>query len=78
MRATPREEGSAKPNAKLAKRLTMTGTKTLHYVIPMTKGVTIASTMGIATTSQKSVGSPSTGARDTCTMKGRTDHATAR
>eukprot|EP00957_Ditylum_brightwellii_P150281 11444710-Ditylum_brightwellii.AAC.1 len=71
MRATPREEGSAKSNTKLAKRLTVTGTENPHDVIPMAKDITIASAMGIATTPWKSVGSPSTGARDACAIKGR-------
>eukprot|EP00957_Ditylum_brightwellii_P167230 12730455-Ditylum_brightwellii.AAC.1 len=34
--------------------------------------------MGIATTEQKSVGSPPTGAKDAYTMKGRTDRARTR
>ena len=33
VRATPREEGSTKPNTKLAKRPTVTGTKNLHNAI---------------------------------------------
>eukprot|EP00957_Ditylum_brightwellii_P079004 6008852-Ditylum_brightwellii.AAC.1 len=45
MRATLREDESAKPNTKLAKRLTVTGDKILHVVIQMSKDVTIASTM---------------------------------
>eukprot|EP00957_Ditylum_brightwellii_P028344 2140578-Ditylum_brightwellii.AAC.1 len=49
-----KRNGSAKPNVKLAKRLTMTGDEILHDVIPMDKDITIASTMGIATTPQKS------------------------
>eukprot|EP00957_Ditylum_brightwellii_P158017 12028416-Ditylum_brightwellii.AAC.1 len=59
IRATPREEGSAEPNAKLAKRLAMTGDKILHDSTPMAEDITIASTMGIATTPQKSAGLPS-------------------
>eukprot|EP00957_Ditylum_brightwellii_P011192 847512-Ditylum_brightwellii.AAC.1 len=54
VRATLREEGSAKPNTKLAKRLTVTRDKILHNIITVAKDVTIASTMGIATTPQKS------------------------
>eukprot|EP00957_Ditylum_brightwellii_P081247 6180417-Ditylum_brightwellii.AAC.1 len=61
------------PNAKLAKRLTMTRDKILHNVIPMAKDVTVANTMCIATTPQKSVRSSSTGTKDTRTLKGRTD-----
>eukprot|EP00957_Ditylum_brightwellii_P134382 10244921-Ditylum_brightwellii.AAC.1 len=71
IRATPREEGSTKPNAKQAKRLTITGDKILHDVILMAKDVTIASTMGIAFTQQMSAESPSTGAKEVCAMKGR-------
>eukprot|EP00957_Ditylum_brightwellii_P204680 15340390-Ditylum_brightwellii.AAC.1 len=44
----------------------------------MAKDVTIANTMGIATTPQKSIGSQLTGTKDTCIMKGRTDPMTAR
>eukprot|EP00957_Ditylum_brightwellii_P064812 4917557-Ditylum_brightwellii.AAC.1 len=40
-----REEGSAKPSTKLAKRLTVTGGEILHNVIPMAKDVTIESIM---------------------------------
>eukprot|EP00957_Ditylum_brightwellii_P154604 11766840-Ditylum_brightwellii.AAC.1 len=61
---TPRDEEITKPNAKLAKRLTMTGTKNPHNITPMSEDITIASTIGIATTPLKSVGSPSTGSRD--------------
>eukprot|EP00957_Ditylum_brightwellii_P015028 1133725-Ditylum_brightwellii.AAC.2 len=78
VKATPREEGSTKPNAKLVKRLTMTGTKNLYNVTPMSKDVTIASTMGIATTPWKSVRLPSIGAKETLTMKGSTNPETAR
>eukprot|EP00957_Ditylum_brightwellii_P142006 10819146-Ditylum_brightwellii.AAC.1 len=49
----------------------MTGNKILHDIIPMAEDITITSTMGIATTPQKSVRSPSTGAKDALTMKGR-------
>eukprot|EP00957_Ditylum_brightwellii_P181488 13824638-Ditylum_brightwellii.AAC.1 len=69
--------GSAKSNAKLAKRFTVIGTKNPHYVTPMSEDVTIASTMSIATAPQKSVGSPSTSAKDTLAMKGRADLMTA-
>eukprot|EP00957_Ditylum_brightwellii_P035557 2696059-Ditylum_brightwellii.AAC.1 len=41
-------------NTKLVKKLTMTGDKVLYDIILMTKDVTIANTMGIATTPQKS------------------------
>eukprot|EP00957_Ditylum_brightwellii_P098802 7526850-Ditylum_brightwellii.AAC.2 len=78
VRAIPREEGSTNPNVKHAKRLTVTGDEILHDVILMTKDVSIASTMGIATTPQMSVGSPSNGTKDTHDMKGKTDPATAR
>eukprot|EP00957_Ditylum_brightwellii_P035005 2653434-Ditylum_brightwellii.AAC.1 len=78
MKATLREEGSARPNAKLAKRLTVTGTKNPHNITPMSKDITIASTMGIATMSHKSVGSPSIGIKDTFAMKVSTDPVTAR
>eukprot|EP00957_Ditylum_brightwellii_P164422 12517715-Ditylum_brightwellii.AAC.2 len=37
IRATQREEGSARPHERQAKRLTMTGDKILHNVIPMAK-----------------------------------------
>eukprot|EP00957_Ditylum_brightwellii_P205719 15345090-Ditylum_brightwellii.AAC.2 len=57
VRATPREEKSAKPNAKLAKRPTTTRTENPHSVILMAKEVAISSTMGITTTPQRSVGS---------------------
>eukprot|EP00957_Ditylum_brightwellii_P186071 14166871-Ditylum_brightwellii.AAC.1 len=77
-RATLREEGNVKPNTNLAKLLTMTGDKILHDVILIAKDITIASTMGIATTLQKSVGSPSTSAKDAHIMKGRTDPAITR
>eukprot|EP00957_Ditylum_brightwellii_P107010 8165248-Ditylum_brightwellii.AAC.1 len=39
VRATPREEGSAKPNAKLTKRLTMTGDNILQDAIQVTKDI---------------------------------------
>eukprot|EP00957_Ditylum_brightwellii_P150267 11443674-Ditylum_brightwellii.AAC.1 len=45
----------------------MTGDKILHNIILMAKDITIASNMGIATTPQRSVGSLSTSAKDTCT-----------
>eukprot|EP00957_Ditylum_brightwellii_P158195 12041375-Ditylum_brightwellii.AAC.2 len=73
MKATLREKESATPHTKVAKRLTMTGTENFHYAIPLYKDITIASTMGIATTLQKSVGSPSTSTKDAHYMKGRTD-----
>eukprot|EP00957_Ditylum_brightwellii_P155888 11866978-Ditylum_brightwellii.AAC.1 len=44
----------------------------------MAEDVTIASTMSIATTPQKSVGSPPTSTKDACTMKDKTDFVTAR
>eukprot|EP00957_Ditylum_brightwellii_P060112 4564864-Ditylum_brightwellii.AAC.2 len=50
IRATPRKEGSARPNVKQAKRLTMIRDKILHNVTPMAMDITIESTMGIATT----------------------------
>eukprot|EP00957_Ditylum_brightwellii_P180834 13776733-Ditylum_brightwellii.AAC.1 len=42
VRATSRDEGSIKLNAKQEKRLTMTGDNILNNIIPMAKDVTIA------------------------------------
>eukprot|EP00957_Ditylum_brightwellii_P122427 9334983-Ditylum_brightwellii.AAC.1 len=70
--------GKCKAKCKARKRLIVTGDRILHDVIPMAKDITIASTMGIAITLQKSVGSLSTGAKDTRAIKGRTDPVTAR
>eukprot|EP00957_Ditylum_brightwellii_P138171 10532992-Ditylum_brightwellii.AAC.1 len=44
----------------------------------MSEDVTIASTTGIATTPQKSVGSPPIGTKDALIMKGRTNPMTER
>eukprot|EP00957_Ditylum_brightwellii_P051165 3878778-Ditylum_brightwellii.AAC.1 len=78
VKATPREEGSTKLNTKLTKSHTMVGTKNTCNITPMFNDVTIASTMGIATTPQKSVGSPSTSAKDTLAMKGSANPVTTR
>eukprot|EP00957_Ditylum_brightwellii_P067005 5086364-Ditylum_brightwellii.AAC.1 len=72
--ATPRDEGSSRPNAEQAKRLTMIGDKILHNVTLVAEDVTIASTMmGITTTQQMSAESPSANAKEAHAMKGRTD-----
>eukprot|EP00957_Ditylum_brightwellii_P040552 3068949-Ditylum_brightwellii.AAC.1 len=78
VKATPKEEGSARPNAKLAKRLIMTGTKNPHVITLLSKGITIASTMDITTTPRKSLGSPSINTKDTLVMKGSKNPITAR
>eukprot|EP00957_Ditylum_brightwellii_P154859 11786197-Ditylum_brightwellii.AAC.1 len=70
--------GKGKAKHKASKNLTLTGDKILHNIIPMAGDITIASTMGIVTTPQKTVGSPSISAKDTSTMKGRTDPVRAR
>eukprot|EP00957_Ditylum_brightwellii_P166139 12648785-Ditylum_brightwellii.AAC.1 len=44
----------------------------------MVKDVTIASTIGIATTQQMGAESPSTNAKEACAMEGRTDPARVR
>eukprot|EP00957_Ditylum_brightwellii_P088676 6753528-Ditylum_brightwellii.AAC.1 len=54
VKATLREDGSARPSAKQAKKFIMIGDEIPHNVIQMAKYVTIASTMGIATTQQMS------------------------
>eukprot|EP00957_Ditylum_brightwellii_P211252 15365953-Ditylum_brightwellii.AAC.1 len=78
VRATPKQRGSTRPNAKQTKRLTAKGGKLLHDVIEKVEDVNIASTMGIATTPQMSVTSPSVGSKDACTMNRRKDPARAR
>eukprot|EP00957_Ditylum_brightwellii_P093514 7121424-Ditylum_brightwellii.AAC.1 len=39
IRATPKEEEIARPNAKQAKRLTVIGDKILHNITPMSKDI---------------------------------------
>eukprot|EP00957_Ditylum_brightwellii_P179403 13666830-Ditylum_brightwellii.AAC.1 len=75
VRATLKERGSTRQNAKRMKRLTAKGGKLLHNIIKKVEDISIASTMGIATTPQISVTSPSTGANDICAMNVR-EHPT--
>eukprot|EP00957_Ditylum_brightwellii_P098028 7466997-Ditylum_brightwellii.AAC.1 len=50
--------GKRKAKCKASKRLAVIGDKILYNIIPMAEDISIASTMGIATTCQMSAESP--------------------
>eukprot|EP00957_Ditylum_brightwellii_P171317 13041522-Ditylum_brightwellii.AAC.1 len=78
VRATPKERGNKMPDVKQVKRLTMIGDDLLHNIIQMVEDITIASTMGIATTPLMSADSTSTGTREARIMNRRADPTRAR